>query len=177
MSKQNRLEAKRRQSRLDVTLSEVEKNRFVASAQKLDLSNAEFVRFLTYVVPVLQSFNIDIKEFFDKLNTVRESEGQKPIRRNRKVELPTPPVDPELTRTISRVGNNINQLAHIANTDVKAGTVDILEYHTVLSEIQDELQEIWEFHHRDYQNQLRKKLIKKIRKEGGYDDYQHELDE
>jgi hypothetical protein len=61
----------------------------------------------------------------------------------------TPPVNKELVREISRVGNNLNQIARHINTSKKSGLdVSAIEVLSEIREIRSVLGEVWEEHHR-----------------------------
>ncbi|WP_175507919.1 MobC family plasmid mobilization relaxosome protein [Halomonas korlensis] len=60
-----------------------------------------------------------------------------------------PPVNKELVREISKVGNNLNQIARHINTSKKSGLdVSAIELLSEIREIRSSLDEIWEEHHR-----------------------------
>ncbi|TVO31481.1 MobC family plasmid mobilization relaxosome protein [Vibrio algivorus] len=48
-----------------------------------------------------------------------------------------PPIDPHLLRQIAGIGNNLNQIARVINTQTKAGTFDKIQLLSQLSVIED----------------------------------------
>ena len=63
-----------------------------------------------------------------------------------KRERPTPPVDPQLLRQLSGLGNNLNQIARAVNSE-SYSALDRVQILSALSAIQRDLDSIMEAHH------------------------------
>ena len=61
-----------------------------------------------------------------------------------------PPVDPQLISSLSRIGNNLNQLARLANTQAASGfDLEAQKVLVVLNEMHEQLDRIEQEHTRD----------------------------
>lgn len=107
-----------------------------------------------------RSHILKIRVSDDELSQLRErspanSRGLSPWIRSLALGQPEkkdrfPPVDPKLITTLSRIGNNLNQLAHRANTAAKAGSFNIeaVGLLRAVHEIQQQLDRIEQEHTR-----------------------------